>query len=158
MNVGVRKRFLVVALGTLAVFAAIDWSSRADDAPPAARRANDTALQRKPAKQKKPLLSKFMRAKLTASSQVLEGLCTEDYALIEKGARKLSTVSRAEQWRVSNDAIYRQHSAEFRRGVDKLMKAAKKKQLDSVALAWTKTTLNCIECHRWMKGMLISDK
>ena len=85
-------------------------------------------------------------------------MCTEDYALIEKGAKQLHKVSRAEQWRVSNDAMYRQHSAEYRNDVDKIIKAAQKKKLDSAALAWTKTTLNCIECHRWVKAMLISGK
>lgn len=106
---------------------------------------------------KKVALAKFMREKLTASSQVLEGLCTEDYDLITKGAKHLKTMSSAEKWRVSNDAMYRQHSAEFRSGVDRLLKAAKAKKIDAAALAWTKTTLNCIECHRWVRAMLIAD-
>lgn len=104
----------------------------------------------------KPLLANFMRAKLTASSQVLEGLCTEDFGLITKGAKNLKKLSSAEKWRVSNDAMFRQHSQEFRTGVDRLLQAAEKKKIDGAALAWTQTTLNCIECHRWVKTMLIA--
>lgn len=104
-------------------------------------------------------MAKFMRAKLKASSQILEGLCTEDYETIEKGAEKLKSMSREERWRVSNDAMYRQHSAEFRDAVDNILKAAQeKKNLDSAALAWTKTTLSCIECHRWVRNTLVAKK
>jgi len=127
--------------------------------PDASGKAVPKSPAKSPAKKaqpKKPLLSKFMREKLTASSQVLEGLCTEDFELISKGAKKLKTMSNEEKWRVSRDAMYRQHSAEFRSGVDRLLKAAETKKIDSAALAWTKTTLNCIECHRWVKAMLIS--
>lgn len=120
--------------------------------------ATKSQARKKDKKGKKPLLAKFMRAKLSASNQVLEGLCTEDFELIEKGAKSLHTMSKAEQWRVSNDAMYRQYSLEYRRGVEQLENAAKAKKLDSAALAWTKTTLNCIECHRWVKANLIADR
>ena len=123
--------------------------------------SGESAVQRKsdPERQKreKSLLAQFMRAKLTASNQVLEGLCTEDFSLISKGAKNLKKLSSAERWRVSNDVMFRQHSAEFRTDVDKLLKAAEKKRIDSAALAWTKTTLNCIECHRWVRAMVIAD-
>ena len=49
------------------------------------------------------------------------------------------------------------HSQEFRAGVERLVKAAEKKNLDAASLAWTKTTLNCIECHRWVRNMLVAE-
>ena len=149
-----RATTFVLAAIAATVLGTAAWQSRAATQQAAVRSsARSTAPKRRP---KKPALAKFMREKLTASSQVLEGLCTEDYDLIAKGAKRLKTMSSAEKWRVSNDAMYRQHSAEFRSGVDKLLKAARAKKIDSAALAWTKTTLNCIECHRWVKAMLIS--
>jgi hypothetical protein len=157
MNRSRIKSVSVLAVATLVTLVALDWASRGNAARSSA--ADKSAQASRDAKgPKKPLLAKFMRQKLTASSEVLEGLCTEDFALIEKGAKSLRAMSDAEKWRVSNDAMYRQHSAEFRSGVDKLLKAAKDKKIDSAALAWTKTTLNCIECHRWVKAMLITDK
>lgn len=156
-----RKKVLVLAACTMATLMALDGYSRASARAEAAADKSarkQKSAETKPEKTKKPILIKFMRRKLTASSQVLEGLCTEDFDLLEKGAKGLQKLSSAEAWRVSNDAMYRQHSLEFRTGVDALLKAAKNKKLDSAALAWTKTTLNCIECHRWMKGRLISEK
>ncbi len=98
-------------------------------------------------------------AKLNASTQILEGLCLEDFDAIEKGAEKLKSMSNEERWRVSNDAMYRQQSAEFRDAVENILTAAKeKKSLDSAALAWTKTTLNCIECHRWVRNTLLAEQ
>jgi hypothetical protein len=149
-----RTRAFVLAGVAVIALGAVGWQSRAaSQRTVATGRAKAAVPKRRP---KKPALAKFMREKLTASSQVLEGLCTEDYELIAKGAKRLKTMSSAEKWRVSNDAMYRQHSAEFRSGVDKLLKAANEKKIDSAALAWTKTTLNCIECHRWVKATLIS--
>lgn len=113
----------------------------------------------RPEKAKEPALAKFMRAKLNASAQILEGLCLEDFEAIQKGAEKLQSMSNEERWRVSNDAMYRQQSAEFRDAVDNILTAAKeKKNLDSAALAWTKTTLSCIECHRWVRNTLLADQ
>ena len=161
MKRGDRTTICVLGIVTFAILGALDWHSRATASRQEAASgtvATVDVVSKPDSKPKKPLLSKFMRAKLAASGEVLEGLCTHDYDLIAKGAKRLHTMSRAEKWRVSNDAMYRQHSVEFRSGVDRLLEAARKKQLDAAALAWTKTTLNCIECHRWVKAMLISDK
>lgn len=102
-------------------------------------------------------LQKFMRAKLGASNQVLEGLVTENFALIEMGAKKLEELSSAEQWRISNDAMFRQHSGEFRQKVGQLRTAAIDKNTDAAALAYVQTTLSCVECHKWVRAVLISD-
>ena len=107
------------------------------------------------AKAGKPL-SKFMRQKLDASNEVLEGLATEDFALIEKGAASMKRLSSAEQWQVSNDALYRQHSNQFRRVMEKLEKTAKEKQLDAAALSWVEGTMSCLECHKWVRSNIIA--
>ncbi len=101
-------------------------------------------------------LAKFMREKLEASNQVLEGLVTENFGLIVKGAEKLESMSEAEKWRVSNDVIYRQLSEDFRRIAKQLQKDAKAATIDPASLTWIKATMNCIECHKYTKGMLIS--
>ena len=131
--------------------------SKAEGPQPAKPKASKKSTAQK-AKEKEPALAKFMQAKLKASSQILEGLCTEDFAIIQKGAEKLKSMSEEERWRVSNDAIYRQYSAEFRDSVENIIKASKdKKSLDSAALAWTKATLSCIECHRWVRNELLAE-
>jgi cytochrome c556 len=98
----------------------------------------------------------FMRNKLDASQKILEGLCIEDFNLIEQGADALLKIGNAEEWRISNDPIYRQKSSEFLRVADRLKKRATEKKLDGVALTWVETTMSCIECHRWVRAELIA--
>lgn len=149
---------VLVVVAATAGFFAENWTSRAESPPgkPAISKKAPARQRADGEEREKSLLAQFMRAKLTASSDVLEGLVTEDFELIGKGAKNLKKLSSAEKWRVSNDAMFRQHSAEFRSSVDSLEKAAEKKQIDAAALAWTNTTLNCIECHRWVRAMLIA--
>ena len=104
----------------------------------------------------KPALRAFMRGKLDASQKILEGLCTEDYELIGKGAAALQKIGGAEEWRISNDPVYSHRSAEFLRVAERLKKAAEEKKLDSVALTWVEATMSCIECHRWVRAEVIA--
>jgi hypothetical protein len=99
-----------------------------------------------------------MRVKLAAADLVLEGLVTEEFTLVRKGAEQLRRTSEADQWRASNDVLYRQYSREFQRKVHELDQAAQDKNLDRAALAWVDTTLNCVECHKWVNAMLIADR
>ena len=101
-------------------------------------------------------LAKFMRKKLSASNLVLEGLVTENYGLISMGAKQMEAMSQEEQWRVSNDAIYRQLSDDFQRITQQLQKDAKGTSIDAAALTWNKATMSCIECHKYTQGILIS--
>lgn len=101
-------------------------------------------------------LAKFMRKKLSASNLVLEGLVTENFGMIAKGAQQMEEMSQAEEWRVSNDVIYRQLSDDFRRIAQQLQKDAKKSTIDPAALTWIKTTMSCIECHKYTQGILVS--
>ena len=93
----------------------------------------------------------FMRAKLTYSQHVLEGLTVEDYDLIAKGAQQLALASQASDWQVLQTEDYIRHSSEFRRACDSLGAAAKAKNLDGAALAWMEVTMKCVQCHRYVR-------
>lgn len=93
-------------------------------------------------------LSAMMRKKLEASSQILEGLTTEDAPLIQKGANALLDISKAEMWKVLIDTDYREHNADYRTTVRKLAEAAEKSNFDNAALQWFDVTKSCIECHQ----------
>ena len=99
----------------------------------------------------------FMRKKLEASSQILEGLTTENAALIIEGARVLVDMSTAEKWQVQHDAMYRQFSGEFQRSATGLLEAAEKSNFDAAALKWIDTTMKCMECHRFVRGTRVVD-
>lgn len=96
--------------------------------------------------------SKFMRKKLEASGQILEGLTTEDSELIVKGARTLVEMSAAEKWQVRHDVVYKQFSNDFQRSAKALLEAAEKENFDAATLKWMDTTLKCIDCHKFVRG------
>ena len=96
-------------------------------------------------------LSAFMRKKLNASSQILEGLTIEDAELIQKGAKSLLELSKAEKWQILISPDYREYSLEFRNDVRKLEEAAIKGNFDNAALQWFGVTRDCIECHRYLR-------
>lgn len=96
-------------------------------------------------------LSAFMRKKLDASSQVLEGLTTEDSELIKKGAKTLSEISKAEKWQILSDPEYREYSIDFRINTRKLAEAAESGNFDNATLQWIDTMKDCIECHQHVR-------
>ncbi len=96
-------------------------------------------------------LSAFMRKKLDASSQILEGLTTEDSELIQKGAKTLTELSKTEKWQIFSDPEYREYSLDFRINARKLAEAAEKGNFDNAALQWIDAMKNCIECHQHVR-------
>lgn len=99
----------------------------------------------------------FMRAKLSHSQKVLEGLTTEDYDLIAKNSQAMSLLSRATNWQVLQTQEYLQQSQDFRRSADALTEAARKKNLDGAALAYVELTMKCINCHKYVRGVRMAD-
>ena len=97
-------------------------------------------------------LRAFMRKKLDASSQILEGLATEDAALIQKGAKTLTELSKAEKWQILSDPEYREYSLDFRIDARKLAEAAEKENFDNAALQWFDAVKGCVECHKYVRA------
>ncbi len=93
----------------------------------------------------------FMRAKLTASQKVLEGLVTESAEKVKKGAEEMFVMSNAAEWKVIQGPVYSQYSAEFRRTTEQLIDSAKKGNIDAAALSYMQLTMNCIGCHKYVK-------
>jgi len=127
--------------------------------------AEKPAAQQKPAagqprSEKKPdeSMRTFMRAKLAASTKILEGLALEDLDLVREGAVELNRMSTAEKWRRHDDMLYRQFSAEFRQTTADLIESSKQGLLDRSALKWMDATMNCIECHRYVRNKLVVEK
>ena len=119
--------------------------------------SNDKVQKKVPDAKRNLDQSIFMRKKLEASSQILEGLTSEDAQLIIKGARVLVEMSAAEKWQVQNNVMYRQFSGEFQRSAKSLLEAAEKGNYDAAALKWIDTTMKCIECHKYVRNMLIAE-
>src|SRR6185369_7972559 len=114
-----RRRFVLTTV-VVALLGGFGWVNF--DREPA-------AVAQAPAK--KPALQKFMRAKLNLSQGLLEGLVVEDFTQLDRDSKALLVLSLAEEWNVSNDSLYKQHSEEFRRAIKQLGKAAQEKNLDA---------------------------
>ena len=148
----------IVGVGGLTVtqFAATQESPPAQKVEPSQKGDEKSARKddEKPAPARQGL-SKFMRMKLDASQKVLAGLALEDFELIQEGAAKLEEMSAAEKWRVTKDALFREHSVDFQRVAQRLVKNGKDGKLDAAALTWIELTMQCIECHKWSRANLI---
>lgn len=114
-----------------------------------------TLLAAGAAAQQQRTRAEFMRQKLVFASQLLEGLTVENYDLIEKNARSLKRLSMAAEWEVPgipHVEEYLPQTAEFQRLCDEIMKAARERNLDGATLGYTRLTLNCVNCHKYVRG------
>jgi len=98
----------------------------------------------------------FMREKLELSQKVLEALAQEDFDAMAAKSRRLSAMSKEADWRVFENPEYDQQSALFRQQVDALTKAATKKDIDAATLAYVRMTMNCVDCHKLVRGKLVA--
>jgi cytochrome c556 len=94
----------------------------------------------------------FMRLKLKASQEVLEGIALEDFAKIRKNAQALSLMTEDEIWHVLQTPDYLRLSNEFRRSADEVANAAEAKNLDRATLAYMEMTMKCVSCHRHIRA------
>jgi hypothetical protein len=117
--------------------------------------SGSTRAAAKKAKEKSKV-SRFMRALLSNSQSVLEGIVTEDFDLVSKGAKKMILMSKAAEWHVIQGPVYTQYSAEFRRNAEELVKAAKAKNIDGVGLRYMSLTMSCISCNKFVHGTKIA--
>ena len=78
----------------------------------------------------------FMQAKLNHAEKTLEGLAKGDYELIAEHSQAISLLCEDEQWAVLQTPEYRERSNEFRRSVNAITDAARKKNLEGATLAY----------------------
>ena len=88
------------------------------------------------------------------SKNILEGLSLEQYDLIEKNAKALKVLSQAAEWEVPtipNATDYVAMTSEFQRYADDLVRSAKQSNIDGATLAYVKLTMNCVQCHKFVR-------
>lgn len=100
----------------------------------------------------------FMRLKLGHSEKLLEGIALADFPMIEKNAQELSSLSRDEMWQILQTPDYLQHSIEFRRAADRVVAAAKKKNIDAAAFAYMGLTMQCVNCHKHVRDVRMAGR
>ena len=100
----------------------------------------------------------FMRLKLDHSQKLLEGIALEDFDAISQHAQQISLLTQDENWRVLQTMEYRRYSDDFRRSANAVTDAARKKNLDGAVLAYMQMTMQCVQCHRHVRGEMEGEK
>ena len=98
-------------------------------------------------------LETIMQWKLESAHNLLQALILEDFEAMDRNSKRLQRLSEASNWNVIRTHEYTRHSSEFRRAVDALKKAAQEKDIDSAALAYVEMTLQCLQCHTYVRGV-----
>ncbi len=98
-------------------------------------------------------LETIMQWKLEYAHNLLQALILEDFDAMDRNAERLQRLSEASNWNVLRTHEYTRHSSEFRRAVDALERAAQEKDIDSAALAYVEMTLQCVQCHTYVRGV-----
>jgi cytochrome c556 len=110
------------------------------------------ALSSAPAAAAAQDVSAFMRLKLGHAEKTLEGLAKEDFDLIIKHSQAISLLCEDQLWMVLQTPEYRERSNDFRRSVNAITDAARKKNLEAATLAYVDSTLKCVSCHKYVRG------
>ena len=93
----------------------------------------------------------FMRAKLSSSQRVMEGLVTRDFATIGRAAEEMQKMSKASGWPQARDDVYGHYSEEFRRQCGKLAKMAEKRDHEAAQFIYLHMTATCFDCHNYVR-------
>lgn len=103
--------------------------------------------------------SVLMRAKLSSSQRVIEGLMSADFEMIRKGAEDLQKICDSTQWRRRDEQVVAHYRSELRRSAMKLIALAKEENLDGAAYTYMHTMTTCINCHQYSRDVLrIADR
>lgn len=93
----------------------------------------------------------WMQKKLEHTQEILNGLVTEDFALIRKNAIALKGLNRLEYFVRREPEAYRTQLKLFQFSVEELERLATEKNLDGASLAFTQMTLSCVKCHQQLR-------
>jgi hypothetical protein len=98
--------------------------------------------------------AELMALKLDYAKNVLEGLTLEKMDLVAKNAQDLKLLSAAAEWEPATvpGPLYLVYTREFQRIADSLAESAKGQNLDAVTLAYVQLTMNCVECHKYVRS------
>jgi hypothetical protein len=97
------------------------------------------------------LNKELMKSKLENSKKILEGLATEDFNAIRKGAKAMRDLTVLERWALADTPRYKAQLNVFWFANDALIQAADEKNLDGATLAYTQQTLSCVNCHKYVR-------
>lgn len=112
--------------------------------------------RKRPAAKKNTRVKTFMRKKLVAADQILEGLTSPDMKLVRKGATSMIHMNKEAMWASFKSPSYVQDSADFVRTAERLVKLAKANDLEGASHTYAHLTIQCVSCHRRIRNQGIA--
>jgi hypothetical protein len=137
MTSSLQRQLLMAGLAVIVAGCGTLWLTAADPAP---NKIEETEV--------------LMRAKLSSSQKVLEGLLAKNFALIAEGAIEMKKISEAAEWPRTRDEVYEHYSAEFRRQCNKLESLAAKENHEGATFTYLHMTTTCLDCHNYVRDAL----
>lgn len=104
-----------------------------------------------------PSLGQLMRDKLDHAQDLLAAVVLGDHGRVERIANELVALSEASTWSPLQTVQYLRYAADFRGSAHALMEAAAERNTDGVSLAYMEMTLNCVQCHKHVRGARLGD-
>lgn len=102
-------------------------------------------------------VKELMHKKLTASQQLLEALVLNDLDKTAKSATELIQIRKDLTWKVVQTDQYELWSNDFLRSAEKIVQAAKEKNMESAKLNYLGMTLACFHCHTYVRDLRMTD-
>lgn len=94
------------------------------------------------------LSESLMRQKLRHSQKLLEALSIGDFQRIASSAEELQRISLEARWRQPQAPAYSDYGDEFRRALERVVRASEDQNIDGAALNFVQVILTCVQCHK----------
>lgn len=107
-------------------------------------------------KKEDPPKKNLMTMKLEHAQKVLAAVAQNDFGSVEKNGQELIRISNELAWKQIRTDRYEELGKEYRNEVQGLIRAAKNKNSEAMALAYVKTTLACFNCHNHVREVRIA--
>lgn len=107
-------------------------------------------------KQAEPPKKNLVTQKLEAAQNLLAAVARNDNTQVEKHATELIRISKDLAWKTIRTERYEELGKEYRNELEYLVKAAKFKNNQAMALGYVKTSLACFNCHDHVREVKIA--
>jgi cytochrome c556 len=94
--------------------------------------------------------------KLEHAQHVLGAVAQTDYSMVEKHAQALITNSKDLTWQKVRTERYEELGKEYRSELEGLIRAARAKNEEGIALAYVRVSLSCFRCHNHVREIKIA--
>jgi len=99
---------------------------------------------------------RLMREKLQHSQRILQALTTSDWALLQREAQALTSVTKNPTWVELITPELRPYTGAFQKALADLTSAADRRDYDSAGASYTALTSSCFGCHKHVMNLRIA--